>query len=417
MTLSGAFRARLEESWIEMRENLGRAVLQTLGIMVGVAAVLGGFSISDSQRRRVDEMMVKRGGMDKLVAQPAANVRDGANASALQMANLGLRNEDAVEGERAGEGIVAAVSEQRNASVRVRSPYADQERRVTGAGGAYLDLEGYELDEGRLFSNEELVRAGSVAVLGAAAVQTFFPTGEALGQQLRIGDVIVVVVGTLREKVFRFQSGDGNMMAWQNEIVAVPSTLVSRKMQGDAYRRVDRITFKVPQLDKIEKFAADLGALLKANHRQQEDYRLDDVAARMKKRRSQGQIYNMVFLLSGILSLLGGGLVNVNIQLASLKERVREVGVKMAVGASGTEVFKQFMTEALLLSILGGVAGLVLGVAFSRIITAWIEIPLSMDAMSFVYAYLLAAAFGFVFALFPAWKAARLSPMEALRYE
>ena len=417
MKLSGAFRARLEESWIEMRENLGRSVLQTLGIMVGVAAVLGGFSISDSQRRRVDEMMVKRGGMDKLVAQPAANVSDGANRSALQMANLGLRNEDTVEGEVTGSSVVAAVSEQRNAYVRVRSPYADQERRVTGAGGSYLDLEGYELQEGRLFSSEDLARAGSVAVLGAAAVQTFFPTGEALGQQLRIGDVLVVVVGTLKEKVFRFQSGDGNMMAWQNEIVAVPATLVSRKMQGDAYRRVDRITFKVPELDKIEKFAVDLGAMLKANHRQQDDYRLDDIAARMKKRRSQGEIYNLIFMLSGVLSLLGGGMVNVNIQLASLKERVREVGVKMAVGASGFEVFKQFMTEALLLSVLGGVSGLVLGVGFSKLITLWIEIPLYMDVKSFFYAYALAAVFGFVFALYPAWKASRLSPMEALRYE
>jgi putative ABC transport system permease protein len=417
VTFSGAFRARLHEAWLEMRENLGRSVLQSLGIMVGVAAVLGGFAITDSQRKRVDEMMVKRGGMDKLVVQPAATVKESTSPSALQSANLGLRNEDAVDGESAGSRIVHAVSEQRNAFVRVRSPYADRERRVTGAGGDYLDLEGYELDRGRLISSEDIARAGAVAVLGAAAVQTFFPTGDALGQQIRVGDVLVVVVGILREKVFRFQSHDGNMMSWQNEIIAVPATLVSRKMQGDAYRRVDRITFKVPQLEAIEKFAVDVAALVKANHRQQDDVRIDDIAARMKRRRSQGQVYNVIFMLSGILSLIGGGMVNVNIQLASLKERIREVGVKMAIGASGPEVFKQFMTEALLLTTLGGVAGLVLGIAFSKVITAWIEIPLYMNAQSFVFAYLLASVFGFVFALFPAWKASRLSPMEALRYE
>lgn len=414
---SGAFRARLEESWAEMRDNVGRSILQSLGVMVGVAAVLGGFSISDSQQRRVDAMMIKRGGMDKLVVQPAAAVKDGSSASAMQMANLGLRHQDAVEGGELDEAEVAAISEQRNAFVRVRSPYVDQERRVTGAGGDYLTLEGYELDQGRLISSEDLARAAPVAVLGARAVETFFPTGEAVGRQLRIGDVLAVVVGTLEEKVFRFRGGQQNMMGWQNDIVAVPATLVSRKMQGDAYRRVDRITFKIPELDKIEKFATSLGALLKANHRQQEDYRLDDVAARMKKRRSQGDVYNMIFMLSGILSLVGGGMVNVNIQLASLKERIREVGVKMALGASGPEVFKQFMTEALLLTTLGGVAGLAFGVAFSKIITASIDIPLHMDPKSFLYAYLLASLFGFVFALYPAWKAARLSPMEALRYE
>jgi ABC-type antimicrobial peptide transport system permease subunit len=417
MILSGAFRARVQEAWVEMRENLARSVLQSLGVMVGVAAVLGGFSISDSQRRRVDEMMVKRGGMDKLVVQPAAAVKDGSSPSALQMANLGLRNEDAVEGEELDSKLIGAVSQQKNTWVRIRSPYADKEQRVIGAGGDYLDLEGYELDQGRLITREDIARAGAVAVLGAAAVQTFFPTGEAIGQQIRVGDVLVVVVGTLREKVFRFRGSEGNIMAWQNEIVAVPSTLVSRKMQGDSYRRVDRITFKIPQLEKIEGFATSLATMLKGNHRQQEDYRLDDIAARVKKRQSQGQIYNMIFMLSGILSLVGGGMVNVNIQLASLKDRIREVGVKMAIGASGVEVFKQFMTEALLLTTLGGLTGLVLGVGFSKIITAWIEIPLYMDAKSFVWAYVMASAFGFVFALFPAWKAARLSPIEALRYE
>jgi len=224
-------------------------------------------------------------------------------------------------------------------------------------------------------------------------------------------------VGTLKQKVFRFREAQNNMFAWQNEIIAVPATLVSKRMQGDAYRRVDRITFKVPEMDVVEKFAADLGALLKANHRQQEDYRIDDIATRVRKRRSQGQVYDMIFMLSGILSLLGGGMVNVNIQLASLKERIREVGVKMAIGASGPEVFKQFMTEALLLTSLGGLVGLVLGVGFSKIITMSIEIPLYLNLKSFVWAYLLASAFGFAFALYPAWKAARLSPMEALRYE
>jgi putative ABC transport system permease protein len=415
--LSGAFRARVYEAWIEMRENFGRSILQALGVMVGVAAVLGGFSISDSQRKRADEMWVKRGGMDRMVVQPAAAVKGGSSQSALQTANLGLRNQDTIEGEDIGRKFIAAASEQRNARVRIRSPYADQERRVTGAGGHYLELEGFELEEGRLISDEDLARGGAVAVLGAEAVSTFFPSGEAVGQQMRVGDVIVTVIGTLEEKIFRFQSDGGNVFAWQNEIVAVPATLVSRRMQGDVYRRVDRITFKIPELTVMEKFATDLATMLKANHRQQEDYRIDDIAARVRKRRSQGDVYDMIFMLSGILSLIGGGMVNVNIQLASLKERIREVGVKMAIGASGPEVFKQFMTEALLLTSVGGLVGLVLGVAFSKIITASIEIPLHLDVMSFVWAYLLASAFGFAFALYPAWKASRLSPMEALRYE
>ncbi len=133
---------------------------------------------------------------------------------------------------------------------------------------------------------------------------------------------------------------------------------------------------------------------------------------------SQGDVYNIIFMLSGVLALLGGGMVNVNIQLASLKERVREVGVKMALGAPGREIFKSFMTEALLLTLLGSVSGLrqsaspFRGSSPRRSAFRWRLAP-----MSFLWATLLAVVFGFLFALYPAAKASRQSPMEALRYE
>ena len=245
----------------------------------------------------------------------------------------------------------------------------------------------------------------------------FFPTGDAVGQTIRLGDIPVVVVGTFAEKIFRWRDNQGNQFAWRNRIVAVPATLVARRMQGDRWQRVDRVAFRIRDLNVMKTFSESLEALLKGNHRQQEDFRIDDIAARVRKRRSQGDVYNMIFMLSGVLSLIGGGMVNVNIQMATLKERVREVGVKMAIGASGREVFKEFMTEALLLTGLGAIAGFAAGVAFSKVITSFLEIPLFMQPASFLWAFLLAAAFGFLFALYPAWKASRLSPMEALRYE
>jgi len=416
MAFNGAFTERVRNSWVEIRENLGRASLQALGVMLGVASVLGGFSISDSQRKRSDELYVRMGGLDKLNVQPSAVIKDGA-PTALQTANLGLRRADAIEGGELDQKAVSGVSQQKFARARVRSPYADQERQIHGIGGDFLPTDGYAIAKGRAFTAEDFENAAPVAILGTEAVATFFPDGDAVGKTILVGDVPVQVVGVLQERVFRFRDSQRNLLKRRNRIVALPANLVARRFQGDQYQRLDRVTFRIRKLDAMAVFSKSLSSMLKANHRQQDDFRLDDVAARVKKQRSQGDVYDMIFMLSGVLSLIGGGIVNVNIQMATLKERVREVGVKMAIGASGREVFKEFMTEALMLTALGSLVGLVIGVAFSKIIMLSLGTPLWIRANSFFWAYGLATVFGFFFALYPAFKASRLSPMEALRYE
>ncbi len=416
MRSTGAFRERLRSAWVELAENPGRSALQALGITLGVASVLGGFSISDSQRRQSERIFARIGGTDKLNVFPVEQVGEG-RPSALRTANLGLRADDAVRGQAADREAVAGVSLQRSARARIRSSWADEERQITGIGGEYVDIQGYEIEQGRNFSTADQERGSAVAILGAEPAAVFFPTGEIVGQTLRVGDVPVRVIGVFREKVFRFREGQNNIFAWRNEIVALPASLVAARMQGDDYQRLDRITFKLPKLDDVADFSKELSGLVLANHRQQRDFRLDDMGKRIERQQSQGDVYNLIFMLSGILALVGGGMVNVNIQLASLKERVREVGVKMAIGASGKEIFRGFLTEAMLLSVCGAVAGFAAGVGLSWGITKAIGIPLMLAPASFVWAFALALVFGFLFALYPAWRASRLSPMEALRYE
>lgn len=417
MKAGGAFRERLAEAWIEIRENPGRSFLQALGVMLGVASVLGGFSISDSQRQQTERIFARIGGIDKLNVLPTDLVGSGT-PSALEAANLGLRLEDAVEGGRMpASKSVEATSVQRQARARVRSEFADQERQVSGIGADYVPVNGYEIEEGRDFTAHDFASGAPVAILGSQAADIFFPTGEVVGKPLRIGDLPVMVIGVFREKSFRFRKGQKNIFAWRNRIVAVPSLLVAARMEGDDYHRLDRVTFRVPDLEAMADFSRELRSLVTANHRLQDDFRLDNVAKRMERQRSQGEVYNLIFLLSGVLALIGGGMVNVNVQLASLKERVREVGIKMALGAPGREIFKAFLTEALLLTALGSAAGFVLGIAFSWVITRSIGVPLSLAAPSFLWASLLAFFCGFLFALYPAAKASRQSPMEALRYE
>jgi len=201
---TGAFRERLIEAWIEIRENLGRSSLQAIGVVLGVASVLGGFSISDSQRRRSDERWTKLGGMDRLVVQQATAVKDGT-PTALEAANLGLRGEDREEAEFLDARAIEGATQEKVARGRVRSPYADQDRQVRGIDGDYLPLNGYSIESGRSFSAQERAEGRPVALLGAEARATFFPTGEVIGQTIRVVDILVRVVGILGEKVFRWR--------------------------------------------------------------------------------------------------------------------------------------------------------------------------------------------------------------------
>jgi ABC-type antimicrobial peptide transport system permease subunit len=156
MKTSGAFRERLREAWIELKENPGRSFLQALGVMLGVASVLGGFSISDSQRRQSERIFARIGGIDKLNVFPTDTVYDGT-PSALQQANLGLRLEDALDGEKVPTAkAVNATSVLRQARARVRSEFADEERDVSGIGADYTAMNGYEIEQGRGFSSEDL---------------------------------------------------------------------------------------------------------------------------------------------------------------------------------------------------------------------------------------------------------------------
>src|SRR4029078_4897852 len=174
----GSFRERLQESWMELKESPGRSFLQALGVMLGVASVLGGFSIADSQRQQTERIFARIGGIDKLNVLPK-DVANEATPSALQPANVGLRLDDATRGGAlpTAKGV-NATSVMKQARVRVRSEFADEERDVSGIGADYIAMNGYEIEQGRAFSSNDIESGAPVAILGSIAAADLFPTGD-----------------------------------------------------------------------------------------------------------------------------------------------------------------------------------------------------------------------------------------------
>ena len=248
-------------------------------------------------------------------------------------------------------------------------------------------------------------------MLGTEAAAIFFPTGDVVGQTIRVGDVPVKVVGAPRGEGLPLPRGPAqHLRLAQPHRRACPSTLVARRIRGTA-TTASTASPSASATSTRCRLLEGLSDLLHGNHRQQDDFRLDDVAARVRKQRSQGDVYNIIFMLSGVLSLIGGGIVNVNIQMASLKERVREVGVKMAIGASGREIFKGFMTEALLLTGARQRSSASSSASPSRRSSRRsIGVPLYMDPKSFVWAFVLAVGLRLPVRALPGVEGRRLSP-------
>ena len=360
------------------------------------------------------------GGLDKLNVRQSAVVNEGA-PTALQTANLGLRTHDADEGEEldtsAGRRHLAPQGRAGARALAVRRPGARHPRHRRRLPGArrLRDRSGPRLHAAR----HRLGRAGRDPRHGGR-VASSSPTATRSGRTLRIGDTPVQVVGRpqgARLPVPRRPAQHLPLAKPHHR--ACPTTLVARRFEGDQYHRVDRVTFRIRKLDAMAKFSKGL-----SSHAQGEPPPAGGLPPRRRRARAsarssrQGDVYDIIFLLSGFLSLIGGGIVNVNIQMATLKERIREVGVKMAIGASGPRGLQGVHD--------GGAAadgrGLDRGTRHRRRLLedhhgARSASRSTSTRRASSSAYALAAVFGFVFALFPAWKASRLSPMEALRYE
>ena len=404
----------ISDSFADVRAHTGRTVLQTLGVVLGVASVVGTMGLTAGERAQAMRYWSQTGGVRKCMVWPERSETIHTSARAQASKGLTLDDVEAVRASIPGFDLVVPTIE---TTKLVRSTRAMKSYEVTGISPPYRDIHELIVERGRFITDEDVTSSSAVVVLGADRAREFFGTGDPVGATLRLGDDSYRVVGVMLYREFYWNKSDNdNALEWMNELIVVPVTSLQARDIGAGSRQINQIGLRLASLDHFEDTVKSLRRLL-ANRHGVEDFRVWSRRERMDQMNQQGQVYNITFTACGIISLLVGGIVVANILLASFTERMREVGVRKALGAKGWHIAVQCLVESLIVTGVGGAVGLVLGVGFVHGIAALLQQDAVLTPGMVVAAFASASGVAVLFGVFPAVKAARLDPVVALRYE
>jgi putative ABC transport system permease protein len=390
----------------ELRRNTLRSLLTMLGIVIGVAAVIALVNIGESATARVKADIGKLGD-NLLIVRPGASRR---SIGFTQAPAFALPDSDAIAREVGGVLHVAPTAGTSQLVV-----WGNQNRQTTvlGASNEYLDVRGYVLTEGRRFAPSEVSSGRAACLLGATVKRELFGQRPALGESLRVGKLSCLVVGVLGAK------GESGMGQDQDDMVLMPLRAVQRRLLGNT--DVATIFVSARPGRSTQSVQAQTEALLRQRRRlsaaQDNDFTVRDmqeVAEAMSQ--ATGTLTALLGAI-GAVSLLVGGIGIMNIMLVNVTERTREIGIRLAIGALASDVLIQFLLEAVVLSALGGVLGIGVGLSLSWSVTRALGLPFLFEPGVLLLAFGFSAMVGVLFGFLPARKAAALNPIEALRHE
>jgi putative ABC transport system permease protein len=393
-----------------------RSALTSLGVVIGVAAVVMMTSIGLGAQQRVTSAI---GGLGSnlLIVSPGAS-RGPGGGFVSQGAGSGMSlNDDDAEAIGKLDGVAASAPSVRGGA-QLASEGANWSTRVEGVTPDYLVARDLTIASGRMFDENEARQGRKVIVIGQTVVTELFGDGaDPIGKRIRVGAVPFEVIGVLESKG---QSGFGQD---QDDIVlgplpAVRSRIVGRRVRGD---NVQTIYVKAGNADELDRVQEDLSNLLRERHRirpgQEDDFSVQNMAAIMEAMQASVKTFTGLLAAVAAVSLVVGGVGIMNIMLVAVTERTREIGLRMALGARRIDVLLQFALEAMTLSVIGGAIGLVIGVGGGALMAKLGDWPVAIAAWSIPVSLGFSLLVGLVFGAYPSWRAARLDPIEALRRE
>lgn len=392
-----------------LRANKLRAMLTMLGIIIGVGAVIAMVSIGMGVRDKVESSIAGLGS-NLLVITPGAATAGGPRQAAGSGLTLNAKDAEAIAREISGVNLVApAVSRQ----YQVVFGNQNWTTTVQGTTPEMLGVRSFTIQEGAFFSNQDIETRARVAVLGKTVSDSLFAGISPIGQTIRINKSPFRVVGVLEGKGQSAGSGD------QDDTVMIPLTTAQERLMGITY--VQNINVQATGTDVINQAQEDITALLRSRHKlavtAPDDFTVRNMVAVMA---TADATTGMITLLLGIvagLSLLVGGIGIMNIMLVSVTERTREIGIRKALGARHYNILLQFLIEAVVISVAGGLLGIALGIGSAYVISLLAGWKTIISSLAIVAAFGFSVMIGLFFGIYPARKAALLDPIDALRYE
>jgi putative ABC transport system permease protein len=401
--LKVAFRA--------LGRNKLRSLLTALGIIIGVACVVATIGIGEGARTQ-SENQLKSLGTNFLMIYPGTMTSSGARSGFGSNSKLSELDVDAIR-----EEVSSVIYVSGTIRTVAQVIYGNQNWSTSIQGGEvdWPLIRSWNVDQGQFFTDADNRAAAKVCVLGMTIVTNLFGDEDPIGKMIRIKNIPFRVVGVLESK-------GGSMMGQdQDDTVIAPYQTVRKKLMGTT--AVGGILASAASNDMVTRAQEEISALLRQRHKinkgtgQDDDFMIRSQTEMLQQAEDQSKTMSMLLWSIAGVSLLVGGIGIMNIMLVSVTERTREIGVRMAIGAKGGDIRAQFLVEAVVLAITGGVLGIALGVGIQRAVAYYAHWPVLVSTNSVSLAFLFSALIGVTFGFYPALKASRLDPIEALRYE
>jgi len=389
-----------------LRRNKLRTLLTMLGIIIGVAAVISAISIGNGAKVQV-EAQVASLGQNVLSVFPGSFSTGGARGGFGSRSTLTPEDAQAIIREVANVVAVSCEVRDRN---QIQANGLNWNTQVQGESPDYLSVRAWGLASGSMFTDADVRSAGKVCIIGKTVADELFNGVDPIGQTLRIRDIPFKILGVLQSKGVNFFGQD------QDDTVVIPYTSAMRRVSGRDF--LSAILIQAEKAEQMTRIQEEVTAVLQ----QRRSGREPDFMVRSQLELAEAATATaktMTALIGSVaaISLLVGGIGIMNIMLVSVTERTREIGIRMAIGARGRDILLQFLIEAVTLSIIGGALGIAAGIAVSKGIAARMDWPTLTSSTSIVVAFLFSAGVGIFFGFYPARKASKLDPIEALRYE